>query len=100
MTAAPPLEADATQETSAEAVLDSATTEVGASGTVDGVAAAGMDGDPAPMALSARTSTVYGVPLTSEPMLKGLERVPASIHSPPRRYFTAEIGEPPLSGTV
>src|SRR5688500_3660582 len=95
VTGDPPFEPGAVHDTSAAAVFDSAATEDGASGTVRGVAVAGAEAVPDPTALLARTSTETGVPLGNDPMLNGLESVPASTQMvSSSRYSTAEIGEP------
>ncbi len=58
VTGEPPFETGAVQAMSAEAESLPASTAVGGPGTVAGVALAGADGVPFPMALSARTVMV------------------------------------------
>ena len=68
---------------------------------MSGVVFAEIEELPTPIALSARTLMVYGVPLVNEPMTKGLDNVPASTQGPLFSWYSiADIGEPPLSETV
>ena len=53
----PPLVSGTVHETSAAPVSDTATTAVGESGRVKGVAVTAVDGAPVPMVLSARNCT-------------------------------------------
>ncbi len=82
----PPLDAGTLQETSAEFVSETAATEVGAPGTVRGAVDAGTEGAPDPIALSARSRTLYAVPFVKPLIENGLESVPGVIHVvPPSR---------------
>ena len=56
---------------------------VGAPGTASGVPEAGADTAPTPTALSARTSTVYEVPLTRPGITMDVDADATAIHDPP-----------------
>ena len=64
MTALPPFEAGADQETATELLAGVPVTPVGAPGTVRGVIADdGVDAGPSPLGFRATTVNVYAVPL-------------------------------------
>src|SRR5665213_3728504 len=98
--AEPPLSVGALQLTSADAVSEMAEVAVGAPGAVNGVAVPGFDAVPLPTALSARTFTVYVVPLVRPLIVNGLDSVPAFVQVPLlfSSYSSADTGEPPSSG--
>src|ERR1700743_2333363 len=97
MMAEPPLSVGASQLTSAEAVSDMAATFAGDPGIVLGVAVFPSDAAPSPMALFARTSTSYCVPLVRFAIVNGLESVPAltQVSPPVSLYSIAVTGDPP-----
>ena len=75
-------------------------TEVGASGTPEGVTGALADAGPVPAALVAVTVTVYGVPLVKPVMVIGLAD-PLAVAPPGDAVAVYPvIALPPLSGAV
>jgi len=62
VTAVPPLDAGATQETVASAWVEVVATEVGAPGTTSGVAEAVAEAVPVPTAFTAETRKAYALP--------------------------------------
>jgi hypothetical protein len=79
----PPLEAGALQEMSADATSSVASTSTGAPGTVIGVAEAGADAVPYPIALSSRTDTLSLIPLVRPAMVNDEPVVPVETNGPP-----------------
>jgi hypothetical protein len=99
---APPLDDGAVHETSADVVFETAITEVGAPGTVRGVVDPATDGAPEPIALSARSTTLYDVPLVNPLIENGLDRVPGVVQVAPlsRLYSSCVTGDPPSVPSV
>ena len=88
VTGDPPSDPGAVHVTSADSESLEARTPPGASGTVSGEALCGVEASPSPMALSARTDTRYGVPLSSAGIVKVELVVPVDVQGPPSTEYS------------